>query len=59
MMTVCSIVKNAGIPEKQNSEKKALISFTNMSEELGISFIQYFYQCFDGNMAALQGIYVG
>ena len=29
-----------------------------MSEELGIQFIQYFYQCFDGNMAALQGIYV-
>ena len=28
-----------------------------MSEELGIQFIQYFYQCFDGNMAALQGIY--
>lgn len=29
-----------------------------MSEELGVSFIQYFYQCFDGNLSALAGIYV-
>lgn len=41
-----------------NLIKPDSIKLLIMSEELGVSFIQYFYQCFDGNLSALAGIYV-